>query len=72
MRFSNAVSCGHALINAHKPKCMCAYEKKIRMANSVSYQEATLIQYLSTMSNILTFSVSKNESLLAHNGLGCT
>ena len=46
----------------------CAPLKKIRMANSSHYQEATIIQYLSTMSNILRFSVSKNESLPVHNG----
>ena len=33
MQVFSAVSFGYALINAHKPKCICAYEK-ICMAGS--------------------------------------
>ena len=71
MQFSKAVTCRymHIYIYAHKPKRMCAYEKKSVCPTLIP---TNIIQYLSAMSNILTFSVSKNESLPVHNGLGCT
>ena len=60
----------YAYICAHKPKGMCAIEEKKSVCPTLI--PTNIIQYLSAMSNILTFSVSKNESLPVHNGLGCT
>ena len=44
----------------------CALMKKKSVSPTLI--PTNIIQYLSAMSNILTFSVSKNESLPVHNG----
>ena len=56
----NAVSCGYALINAHKPKCICAYEKfgTFWMTSwiVVSYPARKYISYILQWSSMITTS----------------